>query len=336
MPDSKLIDLPLLSCKSPLMNRRTFVRSSVAVATALPSLSSVSSAFAAEAATGRKFTLALTPGSIGVSVKSQQELNDLAHRHGYESVEPRGSELAAMSPAQLEETLSDLSAKKLVWASAGLPVDFRKDEALFREGLAGLPTIAAALQKAGATRIGTWLMPAHGELTYRKNFDQHVSRLREVAKVLGDHGMSFGLEYVGTQLLLVGQRYPFLHTFAETRELITEIGTGNVGHILDSWHWWTAGDTVEELLTLENKDIVSVDLNDAPVGLEKEDQMDNARELPAATGVIEVAPFLNALREIGYDGPIRAEPFNKALNALENEEASAATIAAMRKAVEAV
>ena len=62
--------------------------------------------------------------------------------------------------------------------------------------------------------------------------------------------------------------------------------------------------------------------------------MDNARELPAATGVIEVAPFLAALREIGYDGPVRAEPFNKVLNALENDAACAATISAMRKAVD--
>ena len=126
-------------------------------------------------------------------------------------------------------------------------------------------------QKAGATRVGTWLSPGHAELTYRENFQQHANRLREIAKVLGDHGLRFGLEYVGTQLLLVEKRYPFLHTLAETRELIGEIGADNVGLVLDSWHWWTAGDTVEDLLSLENKDVVSVDLNDAPAGLEKRD-----------------------------------------------------------------
>src|SRR5690606_15503316 len=150
------------------------------------------------------------------------------------------------------------------------------------EGLAALPGIAGALAKAGATRMGTWLSPSHDELTYLKNFSRHRDRLREVAKILGDHGIRLGLEYVGTQRLLVGGRYPFLHTLAETRELIDSIGTGNVGLVLDTWHWWTAGDTVEDLLTLKNEDVVSVDLNDAPVGLEKRDQFDNARELPAA------------------------------------------------------
>ncbi len=132
--------------------------------------------------------------------------------------------------------------------------------------------------------MGTWLMPSHDTLTYNQNFQQHADRLREVSKILKDHDISLGLEYVGTQLLLVKGRYPFLHTLAETRELIAAIGTGNVGLVLDTWHWWTANDTVEDLLSLKNEDVVSVDLNDAPKGLEKRDQQDNARELPAATG----------------------------------------------------
>jgi len=309
------------------MNRRQFVRSSVLLATSIPAAS-----LAAEAGT-RKFTLALTPGSIGVSVKSQQELNELAAKHGFESVEPRGEELAGMSAAQLEETLADLKSKKLAWAAAGLPVDFRKDETTFRDGLAKLPAIAAGLQRAGANRLGTWLSSTHDELTYLANFKLHAARLREIAKILKDHEIRLGLEFVGSPSVLVKSRYPFLHTLAETRELIDEIGTGNVGIVLDSWHWWTAGDTVGDLLSLTNEHIVSVDLNDAPLGIEKRDLIDTSRELPAATGVIDVGNFMKALVEIGYDGPVRPEPFNKILNELENEAACAATIAAMKKAV---
>ena len=312
------------------MNRRTFVRSSVALAaTTLPAALSAETS----ASPPRQFTLALTPGSIGVKVQTQRELNELAHRHGFESVEPRTEELAGMSDAELQETLGDLKAKHLAWAAAGLPVDFRKDDATFRDGLAKLPRLAEGLQRAGATRIGTWLSPSHDELTYRQNFDQHAARLRETAKILKDHGIRLGLEYVGTQLLLVKGRYPFLHTMAETRELIAAIGTGNVGHVLDTWHWWTANDTEADLLALKNEDVVTVDLNDAPTGLEMRDQMDNQRELPAATGVIPVSTFIGALIKIGYDGPIRPEPFNQPLNAMENEPACASTIAAMRKAV---
>ena len=81
-----------------------------------------------------------------------------------------------------------------------------------------------------------------------------------------------------------------------------------------------------------SEQVVSADLNDAPAGVPKEQQRDNRRELPAATGVIEAASFLNALNKIGFDGPVRAEPFNQVLNNLNNDEACAATAQAMKKA----
>jgi sugar phosphate isomerase/epimerase len=119
---------------------------------------------------------------------------------------------------------------------------------------------------------------------------------------------------------------------AEALELANSIGTGNVGIVLDSWHWWQAGDTVADIEGLKNSDIVLVDLNDAPKDVEKQQQMDNRRELPLATGVIEVKGFLNALVKIGYDGPVRAEPFNQPLRDLDDAPACKATIDALKKA----
>ncbi|MEO5822081.1 MAG: hypothetical protein ABIT71_16375 [Vicinamibacteraceae bacterium] len=40
-----------------------------------------------------------------------------------------------------------------------------------------------------------------------------------------------------------------------------------------------------------------------------------------------------ALARIAYDGPVRAEPFHAALNALDDDAACAATSQAMRRAV---
>jgi sugar phosphate isomerase/epimerase len=79
--------------------------------------------------------------------------------------------------------------------------------------------------------------------------------------------------------------------------------------------------------------VVACDLNDAPAGIPVDQQIDNRRELPAATGVINLKKFLEVLVEIGYDGPIRAEPFNRVLNEMEDEMAVAATAMAMRNAL---
>ena len=55
-----------------------------------------------------------------------------------------------------------------------------------------------------------------------------------------------------------------------------------------------------------------------------------------ATGVIDTKAFLEVLVKIDYDGPIRAEPFNQTLNAMDNEAAAATTGEAMKKAMELV
>jgi hypothetical protein len=63
-----------------------------------------------------------------------------------------------------------------------------------------------------------------------------------------------------------------------------------------------------------------------------DEQMDLSRELPCATGVIDVETFLRCLVRIGFDGPVRAEPFNAELRKLPPGEALDATAAAMKKA----
>ena len=76
-----------------------------------------------------------------------------------------------------------------------------------------------------------------------------------------------------------------------------------------------------------------MDANDAPKGVAREDQLDNNRQLPASTGVIPIKDFLQALMAIGYDGPVRAEPFNQTLSDLGNDTACQATIDSLKKAV---
>lgn len=285
----------------------------------------------AQQAVNRKMTICLSPGSIGVSANQRESIR-LAAQFGFETVEANGEFLAGLSDSDTTELLAQMKEKNLGFAFAGLPLEFRQDELRFAQSAKRLPKIASGLQRAGVTRVSTWISPCDDSRTYLENFKSHARRLREGAAILKDHGQRLGLEYVGTKTSRQRCRFPFIHTMVEMRELIQEIGTGNVGLVLDSWHWWQADDTIEEIARLKNSDVVSVDLNDAPAGLAKDQQLDGRRELPAATGVIDISAFLNALIQIGYDGPVRAEPFNKPLNELNNDEACAATAAAMKKA----
>jgi sugar phosphate isomerase/epimerase len=292
-------------------------------------------AFSAEANLKRKLKINLMCGMIGVRA-NQFEAVDLAHKHGFESVEPMPHDLARLSEAELNDLRAAMRQKNIVFGAAGLPVDFRQDDARFIEGMKSLPKLAAALEKAGVTRTGTWLTPGSNTLTYRQNFRRCSERLRQVANILAGSNIRLGLEYVGPKTSRDRYRFHFIYTLLETKELIAEIGSSNIGFVLDSWHWWNANDTVEDILTLRGEEVIAVDLNDAPAGIPKEKQLDGQRELPMATGVIDVKAFLSALVQIGCDAPVRAEPFNKALNDLNNDEACAKTSASLHKAFDLI
>ena len=240
--------------------------------------------------------------------------------------------LKSLAESQLVELREDLKAKKLVWGAAGLSVNFRGGDEPFQNGLKGLADEAKALQNAGASRVGTWITPGHNSLTYLANFKQHAARLGEVAKVLRDHGVRLGLEYVAPKTSWTTMRYPFIHTMAEMRELIAAINQPNIGLVLDSWHWYTAHETAADLLRLKGSDVICCDLNDAPAGIPIDQQKDLVRDLPCATGVIDLKSFLTALVKIGYDGPIRAEPFKAELRHLPPDEAVDLTSKAMDRA----
>lgn len=279
----------------------------------------------------RKMKIHLTPGSIGVKA-NQQETAEFAHDYGFEAVEPFADQLSKMSESGIENLKGFLNSRNLVFGCATLPVNFRASDEEFRAGTKILPEQAKALQRAGVTRVGTWLRPTHDKLTYRQNFDLHVKRLSEVADLLQNFHLRLGMEYVGPKTSWSRNSFPFVHTMVEMKELIAAMGKKNVGVVLDSWHWYTSKETKDDLLALKNEDIVSCDLNDAPAGINVDQQIDNARELPCATGVINVAEFLGALQTIGYDGPVRAEPFNAVLNKMPQEEILTVTVDAMRKA----
>ncbi len=310
--------------------RRRFISTAAIGAVAIPGAASASVA-PRPVATPRKFYNVLSLGRLGLHASFPESVR-LASKHNFEGVDPDLEYFSKLSDGELSKTLDDFKAKYLKLGDAGLPVEFRKDEAAFHEDLKNLPAAAKVLQRVGVERVSTYILSFDDDLTYLQNFRQHASRLHECARVLADHGQRFGLEYVGPRTSWRSLRHPFVHTMSEMKELMVAIGTHNLAIQLDSYHWYNAEESAADIETLRNRDVVSVDLNDAPKGLDRDHLQDLSRELPAATGVIPVKDFLSALASIGYDGPIHAEPFSKALAAMPIDDACAACAAAMKKA----
>ena len=183
----------------------------------------------------------------------------------------------------------------------------------------------------GVTRMSTWIMPTHKTLDYQENFELHRERLAEIADRLLFYNIDLGLEYVGPKTLVERDKYPFIHSMKELKELIAAIDMPNVGYQLDAFHWYCAGETVADIKSLKPEQIITVDLNDAKAGRTRDEQLDYERELPGKTGIIDIQGFLRALGEIGYDGPVRAEPFNFELGQMESKAAIAETSKWMKR-----
>jgi sugar phosphate isomerase/epimerase len=315
------------------LSRRTHTRRSILQGAVAGAMLLGTARFTLASAVDRKFKITLSPGMLGIRA-NMHECIELASKFGFEGVEPIVSDLAKLTPDELAQMQADLKARNLVLGCTMPAMPFSGPEGSYRSFVKKLPETAAILQKAGGTRIGTWLLPSDEKLTYLENFHRHTARIKEVAKILDDHAIRFGLEYLGPRTMRARAKFPFVHCMKEMRELLAETGATNVGIVLDSWHWFNAQDTTADIRALKNEDIVYVHLNDAPAGVPLDQQVDNHRCLPATTGVIDIGGLLDALIAIGYDGPAAAEPFDDELKKMPREEACQRGIDAIRRALD--
>ncbi|MDQ3814112.1 MAG: sugar phosphate isomerase/epimerase, partial [Armatimonadota bacterium] len=108
----------------------------------------------------------------------------------------------------------------------------------------------------------------------------------------------------------------------------------NVGLLVDCWHWYTSGGTTMDLASIPVEQVVHIHINDAP-DIPRDEQVDNVRLLPGASGVIDIVGFLKTLKAIGCDGPVAVETFSDELRALPSDEAAARAAAAVTQVFQA-
>jgi len=275
----------------------------------------------------------LNPGHVGISVSLREGLA-LAERHGFGGYDAQlatlHEEMAARGAAAVREEFLQHGLRIGAWNLPFMP--YHVTEAEWRDWLGRLPPLLAAARALGALRAGMWIMPGSDERGFDDNFAFHVARFQPVARLLADHGVRLGLEFIGPEASLRKFKHPFIRSVAAMLKLARAIGP-NCGLLLDAWHWHCAGGTREDLRGLTRDLLVHVHVDDAPAGVPRAELIDNRRKLPCTTGVIDIDGFMQALADAGYDGPVTAEPFDPEVNALPAEEAAARTARTTRAAV---
>ncbi len=273
----------------------------------------------------------LNLGALGFKA-SFQETVELAKTGQFQGIDLDIFEIEGILKAQSVKDIKDvLKRNRLKLGGWWLPVNFRKDDEAFQKDLDNLPRLAEMASNLECYRVSTWIMPFSETLPFKEHFELHAVRLRKVANVLDDYGCVLGLEFVGPKTSRLKGKYEFIHTMDGILKLREAMKAKNVGLLLDCWHWYTSQATVDQIKQLKSNDVVYVHVNDAPLGIQVDEQVDSVRRLPGETGVIDIIGFLKALEQIGYDGPVTSEPFDKSLKEMPVQEAVKKTGEAMKK-----
>lgn len=251
---------------------------------------------------------------------SFEEQLAVASEAGYEGLDVDVSYLHGLAKERGLAYVQDLFAGYGVApAGTGLPIDWRSPEDVFSAALKDLSAIAETMLGLGCPRTFTWMPPSiDGDPAEFRQF--MVRRFRQIGRVLGEHGIRFGLEWIGPPSCRASGT-PFVYKMAHALQVIDDIGLDNMGLLIDSWHWFTAQDTLEELRALRPDQVVHVHFVDAP-DKPLAEQIDMEREVPGR-GIIPLTDFYRALRDIGYQDFLAVEIFGAGLRDMPPRDAAA-------------
>ena len=253
----------------------------------------------------------------------------LAARLGYPGTDVSLGPAMTQGVAATKALLEHLRLKPAV---VGLPVEFRKDEATFRQGLDKLEEAARFSAAIGCPRMTTYLLPSSD--TPKAELRRLLkTRFQAVAGVLQRSQVRLGLEFIGPVHLRKRWPHEFIWRMDEMCEFAKECGP-NVGVLLDSWHWYHAGGTVADILAAGKQAIVHVQVADSPKA-PPEKIVDSERLMPGE-GVIDWGAFFGSLKRIGYEDGVSPEIFGRGLKDMPPEQGATlgrdTTLAVMRKA----
>jgi len=280
----------------------------------------------------------LNASCVGAGHISILEYADLAARHGFDGIDIP-SLTAIIKTAQefggaaaLREELARRNIVPVIFGLApemGLEgVEWRKDEETFRRSLRNLAQIAEFAEELGITRCYTYLPPAVD--ADPDEWEKLLARrLREISRLLGNHGIRLGVEWLGPHHLRASGANamganPFIFGMERTLAFIEKIGVANAGLVLDALHLYTTNIGEREISSLTASQVVHVHLSDVVKGKGPAGARSDERLLPGE-GEVDLAGLLRGLQAVGYQDYVAVEVI-AAENIAQTPDAAAARI----------
>jgi 2-keto-myo-inositol isomerase len=124
--------------------------------------------------------------------------------------------------------------------------------------------------------------------------------LTELGRLAEQHGVALAFEFLG-------QANCSVQRLDQAAEIVERVALPNVGLVLDSFHFYAGGSSINSIDALDPRKLFIFHINDAE-DLPREELEDCHRLLPGL-GILPLREIIEALRRIGYDRAVSIEIF---------------------------
>jgi 2-keto-myo-inositol isomerase len=130
--------------------------------------------------------------------------------------------------------------------------------------------------------------------------EESVKTLRELAGIAEAFGVGLAFEFLG-------QIDCSVQTLGLADEIVRETARENVGLVIDSFHFYAGGSTIESIEALDPARLFIFHINDAED--RPREQLEDRHRLLPGLGILPLKEIVGALRRIGYDRVASVEIF---------------------------
>lgn len=227
---------------------------------------------------------------------------ELCEKHGYDYIEIRLDKLRDYLQDHTAHDLKTFFEKNRIKPYAFNALEFIsfRDEAGYlqiTEDLKFLCEMGEIINCKNVIAVPTFDI---GDYSKSQIKEETVKVLHELSEIAQPYGVRLALEFCG---------YPncSVNTFGQAYEIVEEVNRGNVGIVLDCFHFHAMNSKMEDLRKADPKKIFVFHIDDCenlPAGALR----DHHRLWPGE-GAVDLDGILSTLKEIGYGEMVSVELF---------------------------
>jgi 2-keto-myo-inositol isomerase len=136
--------------------------------------------------------------------------------------------------------------------------------------------------------------------TRKQVIEESARTLEELSRIAEPYGVGLAFEFLG-------QPDCSVQTLALAGEIVQRVGRANVGLVIDSFHFYAGGSTIESIDALDPGQLFIFHINDAED--RPREQLEDRHRLLPGLGILPLREIIAALRRIGYDRVTSVEIF---------------------------